>query len=207
VYRGGTVSNLQSVGLRNPNNLANGVSSKPRKLVSSDVLRLLMSFPLFSFYGRRKTTMYIGNENLFSVGCRVEATSIGSHNVFEAKCKVSPDVEISHHCFIGAGCTVVAEPSLSSFKSLEEIDQINPLADEQAEASKPSPIKIRKLVDYSVIFGDRSDLSQWSGEGQGQAKALHAKHLLYLSETLPKFHRTRVIAPSKMKEGTSSKTK
>ncbi|PLW21238.1 hypothetical protein PCANC_05436 [Puccinia coronata f. sp. avenae] len=156
---------------------------------------------------RRKTTMYIGNENLFSVGCRVEATSIGSHNVFEAKCKVSPDVEISHHCFIGAGCTVVAEPSLSSFESLEEINQINPLDDEQAEASKPSPIKIRKLVDYSVIFGDRSDLSQWSGEGQGQAKALHAKHLLYLSETLPKFHRTRVIAPSKMKEGTSSKTK
>ncbi|POW00164.1 hypothetical protein PSHT_13202 [Puccinia striiformis] len=147
---------------------------------------------------RRKSTMRIGNDNLFSVGCRVEATSIGSHNVFEAKCKVSPEISIESYCVIGAGCTVVAEPSLSTFKTMDKIDTMS-TPEEQIETYKQSGVEIRNLVDYTVIFGDRSDSTKWSGEGLGQAKALHAKHLLYLSETLPKFHRTRTVVNSSSK--------
>lgn len=115
--------------------------------------------------------MEIGTDNLFSVGCRVEANGIGSSNVFEAKCKVSSDITIGNHCVVGAGCTLVSEPSASTFES---------------EILEPTVIP-----DWTVVFGERSERRTWSGEGAGQARALHAKHLAYLSETLPKFHRTR----------------
>ncbi|KAH9810330.1 hypothetical protein DFH28DRAFT_985561 [Melampsora americana] len=129
---------------------------------------------------RHKTPMEIGNDNLFSVGCRVEAKSIGSYNIFESKCKVSSDITISDHCIIGAGCTLVSEPTTSSFEN----GILEPMV----------------LSDWSVIFGERCERSTWSGEGSGQARALHAKHLMYLSETLPKFHRTRITGlPSNSK--------
>lgn len=143
--------------------------------------------------------MHIGNENLFSVGCRVEATAIGSYNVFESKCKVSPDVEIGNHCVIGAGCTVVSEPSLVTFHAIDQIVDRLESGEAQIEAFKESGIEIRQLDDYTVIFGERSHASTWSGEGQGQAKVLHAKHIQYLIETLPKFHHTRTANNSKTK--------
>ncbi|KAG0150391.1 hypothetical protein CROQUDRAFT_72944 [Cronartium quercuum f. sp. fusiforme G11] len=127
---------------------------------------------------RLKTPMEIGTDNLFSVGCRVEASAIGSSNVFEAKCKVSSDVAIGSHCVIGAGCTLVSEPTAATFES---------------EVIEPTV-----LPDWTVIFGERSERRTWSGEGAGQARALHAKHLVYLSETLPKFHRTRTSVVAQM---------
>lgn len=60
--------------------------------------------------------MEIGSDNLFSVGCRVDAKSIGSHNIFESKCKVSSDITISDHCMIGAGCTLESDPPLQVLK-------------------------------------------------------------------------------------------
>lgn len=141
---------------------------------------------------RRKTRMEIGEGNLFSVGCRVEASRIGSWNVFEGKSRVSVDVVIGNHCVIGAGCTVVYEPVLGSF--LDGPAPLPPGGDSDESGGGKSIVVMggeRRVADYSVVFGEGSNLSSWSGEGSGQAKALHAKHLLYLAETLPKFHRTR----------------
>jgi len=135
---------------------------------------------------RRKTPMQIGEGNLFSVGCRVEASGIGSWNVFEGKSRVSGDVVIGSHCVIGAGCTVVYEPVLGSF-----LEAAAAPPGEASDSDGSGGQQMRRVEDYSVVFGDGSTLSCWSGEGSGQAKALHAKHLLYLAETLPKFHRTR----------------
>ncbi|OAV95802.1 hypothetical protein PTTG_08293 [Puccinia triticina 1-1 BBBD Race 1] len=151
---------------------------------------------------RRKTTMKIGANNIFSVGSRVEAVSIGNRNVFEGKSRVSGEVMIGNDSVIGAGTVVVSEPSLSTFEALDR----PPL--ELSSPEDPSPettrekLEIRTLPDFSVIFGERSQLSSWSGEGKGQAMALHAKHLLYLAETLPKFHRIRVVGSSSAKTAT-----
>lgn len=50
--------------------------------------------------------LYIGNNNVFEVGCSVEALKIGDKNVFEAKSLVSNEVEVTNGCIIGAGCRV-----------------------------------------------------------------------------------------------------
>lgn len=57
-------------------------------------------------------TLYIGCNNVFEVGCSVEALSIGDKNVFEAKCSVSNQVDVSNGCIIGAGCRVDGRQTL-----------------------------------------------------------------------------------------------
>ena len=53
-----------------------------------------------------KPILRIGANNVFEVGCRVEALEIGDKNTFECKSYVSSDVKISNGCIIGAGCRV-----------------------------------------------------------------------------------------------------
>ncbi|KAI8770532.1 dynactin subunit 6 [Biomphalaria glabrata] len=48
--------------------------------------------------------LIIGNNNVFEVGCHVEAIRIGDHNVIESKAKVGSKVEISNGCIVGCGC-------------------------------------------------------------------------------------------------------
>jgi len=50
--------------------------------------------------------MVIGDNNLFEVACRIEASSIGSNNTFEPKCRILHNVSVTSHCHIGAGCVV-----------------------------------------------------------------------------------------------------
>lgn len=57
-------------------------------------------------------TLFIGCNNVFEVGCSVEALSIGDKNVFEAKSSVSNQVEVSNGCIIGAGCRVDGRQTL-----------------------------------------------------------------------------------------------
>ncbi|XP_049547051.1 dynactin subunit 6 [Anopheles darlingi] len=56
--------------------------------------------------------LIIGPENVFEVGCTVEALSIGERNVFESKSYVSADVTVGNGCVIGAGCRLVGKQSL-----------------------------------------------------------------------------------------------
>lgn len=50
-----------------------------------------------------------------------------------------------------------------------------------------SPMMNEILPDYSVVFGSENRRRIWSGEGSGQARALHVKHLDYLREVLVRF--------------------
>lgn len=45
--------------------------------------------------------LIIGANNVFEVGCTVEANRIGDKNIFECKCYVGPEVSVSSGCFIG----------------------------------------------------------------------------------------------------------
>ncbi|KAA1081984.1 hypothetical protein PGTUg99_031510 [Puccinia graminis f. sp. tritici] len=150
---------------------------------------------------RRKTVMKIGSNNLFSVGSRVEAISIGSRNVFEAKSRVSPEVQVGSDSVIGAGTTVVSEPDLHWFENARDPNAEEDEDDDERQRRSRllDTLVIRTLPDFTVIYGASSVQSTWSGEGIGQAIGLHAKHLLYLAETLPKFHRIRSSTSSSSK--------
>jgi dynactin 6 len=56
--------------------------------------------------------LVIGSNNIFEVGCTVEALKIGEKNIFECKCYVSPDVIVTSGCVIGAGCQLSGEQTL-----------------------------------------------------------------------------------------------
>lgn len=56
--------------------------------------------------------LVIGANNVFEVGCTVEALKIGEKNTFECKCFVSSAVKVSNNCVIGAGCKLVGEQEL-----------------------------------------------------------------------------------------------
>uniref|UniRef100_A0A6B2EBT1 Dynactin subunit 6 n=1 Tax=Phlebotomus kandelakii TaxID=1109342 RepID=A0A6B2EBT1_9DIPT len=53
--------------------------------------------------GDRPPVLVIGANNVFEVGCRIEALKIGERNIFECRCVVSASVKISNGCVIGAG--------------------------------------------------------------------------------------------------------
>uniref|UniRef100_A0A182N9C4 Dynactin subunit 6 n=1 Tax=Anopheles dirus TaxID=7168 RepID=A0A182N9C4_9DIPT len=57
--------------------------------------------------------LIIGPDNVFEVGCTVEALSIGERNVFECKSYVSADVTVGSGCLIGAGCRLVGKQTLA----------------------------------------------------------------------------------------------
>ncbi|CAH0390177.1 unnamed protein product [Bemisia tabaci] len=57
-------------------------------------------------------TLFVGNNNMFEVGCVCEAKSVGDNNVLEAKSYVGPEVEISNGCFIGAACRLTLPEKL-----------------------------------------------------------------------------------------------
>ena len=48
-------------------------------------------------------SLTIGVNNVFEVGCTVEANHIGDKNVFKSKSFVGPKVSVSSGCIIGAG--------------------------------------------------------------------------------------------------------
>lgn len=57
--------------------------------------------------------LVIGANNVFEVGCRVEALKIGEKNIFECKCFVSAAVKVTNNCIVGAGCQLVGERTLT----------------------------------------------------------------------------------------------
>lgn len=125
----------------------------------------------------------------------VEAPSIGSQNVFEAKCRVPHTIRISNNCTVGAGCTLVPDyqgpldpnpnsESTEPSSTAEDQDPSRPSEKATSQTSvSMSADEIETLPDRTVVFGAEAKRRIWSGEGSGQARALHAKHLEYLRET------------------------
>lgn len=52
--------------------------------------------------------MVIGDNNVFEVDSRSEASKIGNFNILESKSKVGPNVQLTNRCIVGAGCTLIA---------------------------------------------------------------------------------------------------
>lgn len=58
---------------------------------------------------RKKDTMRIGDENLFEIGCRVEAPSIGNCNTISTRARVHHTARLTNYCVIGPGTLLVPE--------------------------------------------------------------------------------------------------
>lgn len=153
----------------------------------------------------------------------IESTAVGNHNIFAPRSRTSHLVSVGSNCNIGAGCVVLPSPfspialrpTLPTRYSAD--DELPPpptpakqgsetIAEESTSdismvtASPPPPIPTKTpslpsgeaLPDYTQIFGD-GRRRIWSGEGRGQARAFHAKHLDYLRETLPKYNKLKMF--------------
>lgn len=159
---------------------------------------------------RKSTPMRIGDNNLFEVGCRIEAASVGSYNVFEVRSKVAHNIRIGSYSVVGAGCTVLPRPITDEqlagiFDDKEEeakgIEQHQDHDDEALEGSELKPksmqreeeVVFEELPDRTVVFGADSRRRFWSGEGAQQQAALHAKHLEYLRDAIPRTHKLKLI--------------
>jgi dynactin-6 len=162
---------------------------------------------------RQKSLMKIGDSNLFEVGCRIEAASIGSNNVFEVRSKVAQTIGVGSFCTIGAGCTVLPQPLLGSSMPWEaevfgddqeaasealERQESTDVGDTSATTGDDSNVQVpaklhEDLPDQTVVFGHNNQRRLWSGEGVQQQEALHAKHLEYLREVIPKLHKLKIV--------------
>lgn len=58
---------------------------------------------------RAPPVLHIGANNVFEVGCMVQASSVGERNVFECRSSVAAGVRVSNGCLIGAGCQLTDE--------------------------------------------------------------------------------------------------
>lgn len=152
---------------------------------------------------RRSAPIRIGDNNLFEVGCRIEAASIGSYNVFEVRSKVASNVAIGSYSVVGAGCVVlpkaIGDDQLAGiFDDGEEgegDDQQEGRAAEDGSIAKTArgAEVFEELPDQTVVYGAHSKRRLWSGEGAQQQAALHAKHLEYLRDAIPRVHKLKII--------------
>lgn len=137
---------------------------------------------------------------------------MGSHNTFGARCRVNTTVSISSYTTIGAGCVVLPTPFPPASFDLPETpaspsivvqgedDEVRGSSEMSLDAIPPAKREppalemVETLPDFTIVYGGENRRRKWTGEGQGQGRALHVKHLVYLSETLPKFHKLRMFS-------------
>lgn len=72
----------------------------------------------------KPTALLIGDNNLFEVDSRCEASRIGNNNILECKSFIGPNCELTNNCIIGAGCRL-KDPAGHSVESQVEIFQPN----------------------------------------------------------------------------------
>ncbi|KAJ9477805.1 Dynactin subunit 6 [Pseudozyma hubeiensis] len=159
---------------------------------------------------RRSTPIKIGDNNLFEVGCRIEAASVGSYNTFEVRSKVAQNVKIGSYSVIGAGCIVLPRPitddQLAAIFDDDQPEEGQRAKEEQGQAEgesirKPTQPEAaaeeeevwEELPDQTVVYGADNRRRLWSGEGAQQQAALHAKHLEYLRDAIPRVHKLKII--------------
>jgi dynactin-6 len=137
--------------------------------------------------------------------------------VFGIRSRVLPSVSVGSHCVVGAGCLVQADPfsamsvaDTSSTLTSESTGDVNVASDSgdvpirsapepESAASQPqvtpstAPPPSDSLDDYTHVFGAENRQRKATSEGDGQAKALFAKHWEYLRDTLPRYHKLKMF--------------
>lgn len=142
--------------------------------------------------------LVIGANNIFEVGCQVEATKIGEKNIFESKCHVSRDVKVTNNCIIGAGCQLVGA------QTLPENTIIHGRNCAEREAIERSSVRIRTkrnqsfLSNHSLFFENYTKICPIPIPFWLQS---HQLQLAFLRKLLPNYHMFRkpTFDPKKLK--------
>lgn len=143
-------------------------------------------------------TMQIGEGNMFMVGSRtssfmtcdcaseidvwvdVESHTIGNFNVFQPRSQVSPLVNISNHCTVSAGTTLLPAEDLSVV--LKTAITSTPSTSQSGGAIS----EVETLPPYTVVYGAEGLRRTWDQASLAGEEALRTKHIEYLREILPK---------------------
>lgn len=94
----------------------------------------------------RPPVLVIGANNVFEVGCTVEALKIGERNTFECKCYVASSIKIANNCVVGAGCQLLGE------QDLPENTIIHGTACEQREGMEKSAVRNNFFLSHFNSF-------------------------------------------------------
>ncbi|GAA6010703.1 hypothetical protein JCM11491_002904 [Sporobolomyces phaffii] len=144
---------------------------------------------------RLKQPLVIGNSNLFQVGARIESPKIGDHNNFGIRSRISPHVQVESHCTVGSGCVVLPSPFPSPAPPPSvQPDSAMPPSSEPEPDSAPDSEPLETLPSHTHVFSseNRRRVND-SGEGVVQTRALFVKHIEYLRESLPRFHKLKMF--------------
>lgn len=60
-------------------------------------------------------------------------------------------------------------------------------------AAPPTPLRTETLAPYTSVYGADSRRRVWSGEGEAQGEAYHAKQLAFQQEIMPRFHKLKMF--------------
>lgn len=150
----------------------------------------------------------------------VESPIVGDHNIFGPRSRVAWTISVGSHCQIGPGCTVLPNPfgtafvgtsrgvvdgederekGISDSGRLDQGDASGTRVEGSSDTPPPLPPTVERtesLPDYTVVFGSENRRRIWTGEGEVQASALHHKHLEYLGEAIPKYHKLKLFPAS-----------
>lgn len=101
--------------------------------------------------------LIIGSNNVFEVGCNVEACRIGDNNIFESKCFVGNKVTVTNGCIIGAGCYITEEQVLPENTIIYGENCL------QREALCGPGVSISKLcnLQFLMFFNFSNKLCKW----------------------------------------------
>lgn len=110
-------------------------------------------------------TLTIGANNVFEVGCTVEALHIGERNVFESRSYVSNKVTVSNGCIIGAGCELLDEQRLPENMVVYGIDaeQREAIDKQKAQTSQLEHLR-RVLPNYHHLVKATFDPKKQRGQ-------------------------------------------
>lgn len=118
--------------------------------------------------------LVIGANNVFEVGCTVEANRIGDKNVFECKSYVGPEVSVSNGCIVGAGVRLQCKQKLPENTVIYGRDCM------QREAID------KHAVSLFIILGNFKDIYNFWFFFQSQTLQID-----FLRKVLPNYHHLR----------------
>ncbi|CAG8511125.1 11365_t:CDS:2, partial [Scutellospora calospora] len=152
---------------------------------------------------KQPTSLIIGDENVFEVGCYVEGSKIGSKNIIEAKGKyiiynISFSIEYSQYLHM-INFTYILH-------SKARILGTTSLGDNCVIGAVCSTRQDEVIPNDTVIYGDHHNRRTQTACASQQS-SLHTRHLDYLREVLPKFNHVRIGGASTATESLASKSK
>ncbi|KAI9144704.1 hypothetical protein BKA69DRAFT_1122145 [Paraphysoderma sedebokerense] len=112
--------------------------------------------------------MVIGDENLFEVD--VAGKYVGHHNIIEPKAYVSENTTIGDNCVIGTACTTARNEVIPNDTVIFGGDNMK-----------------TKVGGFGTLGGGANN------ESRESENVLHARHLDYLREVLPKYNHTKAL--------------